>query len=429
MKALVIGGGIGGLATALSLHAVGIACEVFEQSRGIRELGVGINVLPHAVKELTALGLLGALDRVAVRTAESVYTNRFGQEIWREPRGLEAGYDYPQFSIHRGRLQGVLYEATRARIGADHVHTAHQLHGVAQDAHGVTATFTRRDGVGGTVTARGDVLIAADGMHSAVRRLLYPDEGPPTWNGVMIWRGAVAYPPFLTGRSMLIAGGMQAKLVLYPIASQTSAPGTNLLNWAVTAKLSDGSEPPPRREDWNRASQLDEILPHVEGVFHLPTLDPVDVIQATAACYEYPMCDRDPLPRWSYGRVTLLGDAAHPMYPVGGNGASQAILDARCVARLLAETQDVVTALEAYEAARLPATARIIQDNRAGGPERVIDVVEARAPGGFVHLEEIASHAELEAIVKGYSKMAGFDQTQVNRRSAGPEVALEPSGV
>jgi 5-methylphenazine-1-carboxylate 1-monooxygenase len=415
MKVLVIGGGIGGLATALSLHAVGIECEVFEQARGIHELGVGINMLPHAVKELAALGLLDALDRVAIRTAELIYTNRFGQELWREPRGLEAGYDYPQFSIHRGKLQGVLYEATRARIGADHIRTAHQLHAVAQDAHGVTATFTRRDGSKETMTVRGDVLIAADGIHSTVRRLFYPDEGPPTWNGIMIWRGAVAYRPFLTGRSLLIAGGMQAKLVLYPIAPQTSTPGTNLLNWAVTAKLGDGSAPPPRREDWNRLSRLDEILPHVEGVFHLHTIDPVDVIRATAACYEYPMCDRDPLPHWSFGRVTLLGDAAHPMYPVGGNGASQAILDARCVAPLLAETQDVVMALKTYEAARLSVTAKIVQDNRAGGPERVIDVVEARAPDGFAHLEEVASHAELEAIVKGYSTMAGFDQTQVNR--------------
>ena len=418
MKVLVIGGGIGGFATALSLHAVGIECEVFEQSRGIRELGVGMNTLPHAIKELAELGLLDALDHVALRTYELIYTNRFGQQLWRELRGLDAGYAYPQLSIHRGKLQGVLYEATRARIGADNIHTAHQLHAVAQDAHGVTATFTRRDGSEETVTARGDVLIAADGMHSTVRRLFYPDEGPPTWNGIMIWRGAVEYPSFLTGRSMLIAGGMQAKLVLYPISNRTSTPGTNLLNWAVTAKLGDGSEPPPRREDWNRLGRLDELLPHVEGIFHLDTVDPVEIIRATEAVYEYPMCDRDPLLQWSFGRVTLLGDAAHPMYPVGSNGASQAILDARYVAPLLAETKDVVTALKAYEAVRLSATATIVQDNRSGGPERVIDVVEERAPDGFAHLDEVASYAELEAIVKGYSKMAGFDHTQVNRSEA-----------
>jgi 2-polyprenyl-6-methoxyphenol hydroxylase-like FAD-dependent oxidoreductase len=189
----------------------------------------------------------------------------------------------------------------------------------------------------------------------------------------------------------------------------------------VTAKLGDGSAPPPRREDWNRLGRLDELLPHVEGVFQLSTIDPVEIIRTTEAIYEYPMCDRDPLPHWSFGRVTLLGDAAHPMYPVGSNGASQAILDARCVALLLAETMDIVTALQAYEAARLPATAQIVQDNRAGGPERVIDVVEERAPHGFANLDEVASHAELEAIVKGYAKMAGFNQAQVNGETGAHE--------
>jgi 2-polyprenyl-6-methoxyphenol hydroxylase-like FAD-dependent oxidoreductase len=422
MKVFIIGGGIGGFATALSLHAVGIECEVFEQSRDIRELGVGINLLPHATRELAELGLLETLDRVSIRTSELIYTNRFGQEIWHELRGLDAGYDYPQYSIHRGKLQGVLYEAAQARIGEEHIHTAHQLIDFAQNGSGVTVTFLRRDGSGERVTTGGDVLIAADGIHSTVRRTFYPHEGAPAWNGTMMWRGAVEYPPFLIGRSMVIAGAgavhaMNAtRLVLYPISDQTSAPGTNLLNWVVTAKLNNGSEPPPRREDWSRLGQLDELLPHVEGIYQLPILDPVEVIRSTEDCYEYPMCDRDPLPRWSFGRVTLLGDAAHPMYPAGSNGASQAILDARCVASLLAETKDVVAALKAYETERLWVTARIVQDNRVGGPERVIDLVEERAPDGFAHLDEVASHAELEAIVTGYSKMAGFDQTQVKRR-------------
>ncbi|MGB0385536.1 MAG: flavin-dependent oxidoreductase [Ardenticatenaceae bacterium] len=415
MKVLVIGGGIGGFATALSLHAVGIECEVFEQSREIRELGVGINTLPHAIKELAELGLLEALDRVAIRTHELIYANRFGQEIWRELRGLDGGYDYPQFSIHRGKLQGVLYEATRARIGSENIHRGHQLQAFTQDEHGVTATLKRRDGSDETVTAHGDVLIAADGIHSTVRRVFYPDEGPPTWNGIMLWRGAVEYPPFLTGRSMIITGGMKAKMVFYPISNQSSQPGTNLLNWAVGAKLGDGSEPPPRREDWSRQGALEELLPYVEGVFQLSAVDPVDVIRATEKFYEYPMCDREPIRRWTFGRVTLLGDAAHPMYPVGSNGASQAILDARCLASKLAETTDITTALEAYEAVRRPATTKIVYDNRSGGPERVIDVVQERAPNGFTNLADIATHAELTAIVKGYSQMAGFDQTQVNR--------------
>jgi 2-polyprenyl-6-methoxyphenol hydroxylase-like FAD-dependent oxidoreductase len=271
MKALIIGGGIGGFAMALSLHAAGIECEVFEQSRDIRELDVGINLLPHATKELAELGLLQALERVAIRTYELIYTNRFGQEVWHELHGLDAGYDYPQYSIHRGKLQRVLYEAAQARIGEDHIHTAHQLRDIAQDVDGVTATFLRRDGSGERVTTCGDVLIAADGIHSTVRRTFYPHEGAPAWNGTMMWRGALEYPPFLTGRSMVIAGAgvvhaMKAiRLVLYPISRQTSTPGTNLLNWVVTAKLSDGSEPPPRREDWSRLGQIDELLPHVEG--------------------------------------------------------------------------------------------------------------------------------------------------------------------
>jgi 2-polyprenyl-6-methoxyphenol hydroxylase-like FAD-dependent oxidoreductase len=414
MKVLIVGGGIGGLATALSLDAVGIACEVFEKSPDIRELGVGINILPHAVKQLAELGLLDALDRVGIRTHELIYANRLGQEIWREPRGVEAGYDYPQLSIHRGKLQALLYRAARLRIGADNIHTGHQLRDFAQDGDGVSATFATRDGAAGAVTVRGDVLIAADGIHSTVRRIFYQDEGPPAWNGMMMWRGTVPHEPFLTGASMIIAGGMGAKLVLFPISNNAATPDANLLNWVVVARLGDGSTPPPRREDWGRLGRPADVMPYVERTFRLSVLDPVEVVRATPELYEYPMCDRDPLPRWSFGRVTLLGDAAHPMYPVGSNGASQAIIDARCVASLLAEADDVATALNTYEAVRLPATANIVQSNRSGGSERVIDVIEERAPGGFSNLEDVVRPSELEAILQGYASMAGFNQAQVN---------------
>ena len=217
MKAIIVGGGIGGLTTALMLHARGLDCEVFEQSDAIRELGVGINTLPHAIKELAELGLLERLDQVAIRTFELFYTNRFGQEIWREPRGTDAGYDVPQFSIHRGRLQGVIYQAVRARLGESRIHTGHRLGAFTQDDGGVTAYFFDRAGAH-RATARGDVLIGADGIHSKVRETLYPNEGPARWNGAMLWRGAIDWPVFLTGRSMIIAGGMAAKLVVYPIA-------------------------------------------------------------------------------------------------------------------------------------------------------------------------------------------------------------------
>lgn len=415
MKVLVIGGGIGGLTTALNLHAQGIECEVFEQSPTIRELGVGINLLPHAIKALTELGLFEALDEVAIHTRELIYTNRFGQEIWRELRGKDAGYDHPQISIHRGKLQAVLHKALEERIGQGNIHTDNRLMSFVQDGDCVNATFLRRNTPDKTVRVSGDALIAADGIHSTVRRTFYPDEGDPKWNGFMLWRGAVECAPFLSGRSMLVAGGMQAKVVLYPVTQQKGTPATNLVYWGVLVKLGDGSAPPARREDWKRLGQLDELLPYVEGVFQLPDIDPVEIIRSTPEFYEYPMCDRDPLPKWSFSRVTLLGDAAHPMYPVGSNGASQAILDASCLAQMLAGSIDVVTALATYESIRLPATSQIVLNNRVGGPERVIDMVEERAPDGFTHLDDVASQKELEAIVKGYSKMAGFDQTQVNR--------------
>src|SRR5207248_7397456 len=405
MKAIIAGGGIGGLTTALMLHARGVQCEVFEQSDQIRELGVGINTLPHAIKELAALGLLQRLDAVAIRTYELFYTNRFGQEIWREPRGLDAGYDVPQFSIHRGRLQGVIHDAMRERLGDHRVHTGHRLGAFRQDEAGVTAYFFGRTGAH-RATAHGDILIGADGIHSAVRETLYPDEGPARWNGAMLWRGAVDWPRFLTGRSMIVAGGMAAKLVVYPIA-EGARDDLRLTNWAVVAKIGDGSTPPPRKEDWSRPGRMEELAPHICR-FEISHVDAQALIKATPEFWEYPMCDRDPLPRWSFGRVTLLGDAAHPMYPVGSNGASQAITDARCLADTLARSEHPRQALRAYEQKRLPMTAEIVRSNRRGGPEGVIDAVEQLAPDGFDNVENVLSYSQREAIVRGYASKAGF---------------------
>jgi len=411
MHVIIVGAGVGGLTLALMLHERGIDCDVFEAAVTMRELGVGINVLPHAIAELAALGLLPRLDAVAIRTRELIYANRFGQEIWREPRGVDAGYAVPQFSIHRGRLQGVLREAVLARLGRKRLHPGHVFVTCTQNEGGVSARFRLRRRRG-AVRASGDVLIGCDGIHSAVQRQLFPGGTGLKWNGVMMWRGATIASRFLDGRTMIIGGGFNNKLVLYPIA-----PGKGrkqLINWVVTHRMSDGSDRPPRREDWNRHGTLAELLPHVAR-FSTPHVDLDKLVRGAPAFYEYPMADRDPLPRWTHGRVTLLGDAAHPMYPVGSNGASQAILDCKCLAEALHAAEHPRQGLATYEAERLRLTAEIVHNNRRGGPEGVIDEVERRAPEGFREIDAVLSHAEREAIVKGYAQLAGFAQEQVNR--------------
>ena len=399
MHVLIAGGGVGGLALALMLHQRGIGCTVLEAAPEVKPLGVGINTLPHAIRELAALDLLPALDGVGIRTRELRYLNRFGQEIWKEPRGIWAGHEVPQFSIHRGHLHQVLWQAAAARLPTGALLRHARLQGFTQDEAGVTVHLA--DGR----SLSGDVLIGADGIHSIIRTALHPDDGGIRWNGIQMWRGAVEWPAFEGGDTMIVAGDMKEKLVLYPIAPGASAT-TRLTNWVVCAQIGDASKPPPRREDWSRAGQLDEVLAHVAR-FRIPFLDVAALVRATSEFWEYPMCDRDPLPFWTQGRVTLLGDAAHPMYPVGSNGASQAVLDARCLADLLA-SQAPEAALAAYAADRLPKTAEIVRANRKGGPERVVDEVSARAPDGFARLEDVISREELAAIAGGYAQMAGF---------------------
>lgn len=402
---LLAGGGIGGLAAALALHQAGIPCAVYEQAATVRELGVGINTLPHAIRALANLGLLPALDAVGIRTRELILANRFGQPVWTELRGTHAGHDAPQFSIHRGKLLTVLHEAAIAR--GIQIHPGHRLQTFEQDANTVTARFENG------ATARGTALIGADGIHSAIRAA-FINEGPPRWTGIMLWRGALEWPVFADGQTMLIAGGMRAKFVLYPIHANPAQPGARLTNWVVQARIADGNTPPPNREDWSRPGRLQDLLPFVQDNFQLDRLgliDPLSLIEASEAFYEYPMVDRDPLPQWTHGRVTLLGDAAHPMYPVGSNGASQAILDGVALARCL--KAGIPKGLAAYEAERRPATTEIVLLNRAGGPERVIDVIEERAPHGFNNIESIAPHAERKAIVQNYAQTAGFAANQI----------------
>jgi 5-methylphenazine-1-carboxylate 1-monooxygenase len=413
MRVLIAGAGVGGLTLALMLHKRGIESVIFEQASEIREVGVGINILPHAIKELAALDLLPKLDAVGIRTQELHYISRLGQKVWSELRGTDAGFDYPQFSIHRGRLQKVIHDALVAKLGPGAVRTGLKLQGFIQDEGGVVAHFTDAKCGLSTETVRCDVLVGADGIHSVVRRHFHPKQGAPRWQGLMLWRGATECQKFLTGRSMYIAGGMSAKIALYPIAPGAK-PDTRLTNWAIVSRIADGEITPPPVDSWSRVGRMDEVIPYAKR-FNVPGVDVEALVRATPVCWEYPMCDRDPLPHWSFGRVTLMGDAAHPMYPVGSNGAAQAILDARSLADWLRKADHPMQALHEYELDRLPKTAEIVRLNRNGGPERVIDEVEKRAPAGFEFVDRVLSHVEREAIVKGYAGKAGFTQAQVNK--------------
>ncbi len=411
MNALIAGGGIGGLTAALCLHAVGIRARVFESVETIRPLGVGINLLPHAVRVLDRLGLLPRLADAAIATAELIYFNKFGQLIWREPRGLAAGYAWPQLSVHRGRLQAILLDEARRRLGADAVRTGCHLAEWEDRGHEVFARFVNRKTGAPAAAEAGDLLVGADGIHSAARARLFPDEGGPRYAGKMLWRATTEAAPFLTGRSMIMAGHAAQKFVAYPICPEAAARGRSLVNWI--AELAVGPAAPDRR-DWNRRGNKADFA----GAFASWRFDWLDVpalIDGAEEVFEYPMVDRDPLGRWSFGRVTLLGDAAHPMYPVGSNGASQALLDAEALAAALAATPDVPEALRRYEAERLPPTAAVVRSNRAMGPEVVMQMVEERAPDGFRNLGDVIARRELEEVAARYKAIAGFDRDSLDR--------------
>ncbi len=413
MTVLIIGGGIAGLTTALSLHQIGVACRVYESVETIEPLGVGINTLPHAVRELSELGLGVHLAATGIATAELAYFTRRGQQIWSEPRGVAAGYRWPQYSIHRGALHMILLDAVRARLGAHAVVTGHHLAAWEQSEGAVRARFIDRRTSAPRGEAEGSLLIGADGIHSALRASLYPDEGPPVWNGAILWRGVTHGAPFLTGRSMIMAGHEFQKFVCYPISRESHDKGAAVINWIAERKFKPGDA--WRREDWNRAGNLEDFLPWFED-WNFGWLDVPGIIQSAAACYEYPMVDRNPLDRWSFGRATLLGDAAHAMYPIGSNGASQGILDARVLARDIKAHGTTPAALAAYEAERRPATTRIVLANRGNGPEQVMQLVEQRAPTGFTNIEDVLSATELEGTAAAYKHLAGFDKDTLNTR-------------
>jgi 2-polyprenyl-6-methoxyphenol hydroxylase-like FAD-dependent oxidoreductase len=409
----IIGAGIGGLTTALALHKAGISCKIYESVHELRELGVGINLLPHAVRELDALGLLGKLGEIAVETAELCYFNKFGQLIWHEPRGLEAGYNWPQLSIHRGQLQGLLHRTVAERLGENVVSLGHHLQNYETAADGTLRLhFIDRKSGDSLPVRSADCVIAADGIHSRLRAIHYPNEGMPVWNGAILWRGVTESDPFLTGRSMFMAGHQDQKFVCYPISAEHYRKGRSYTNWI--AELRYDSRELTSREDWNRPGRLDDFLPRFES-WRFDWLDIPRLIRDASAIYEFPMVDRDPVDAWVFGRVALLGDAAHPMYPIGSNGASQGILDAACIARTLQECASPEAAFAAYAAERQPRTSAIVLANRNNGPEQVMQMAEERAPEGFKDISDIISHAELAEIALRYKQIAGFDKKSLNQ--------------
>lgn len=400
---VIVGAGIGGLTLALELHAVGVRCVLLEAAGELTELGVGINLLPHATRSLSRLGLQDELASVAVTTKESVFYTRHGQFIYREPAGLAAGYAWPQFSIHRGDLQRVLSDAVRDRLGDDVIRLGHRVTGFTQDDAGATVTVERADGTRSHVA--GDVVVGADGVHSVLRGQLHPDGGKPNYTGYMMWRGTTVHPPFLSGASMLRAGWLATgKLVAYPIRENVDGNGNQLVNWLAEV---EGPQRPQR--DWTRRGHLEDFIGHYQD-WHFDWLDVPALFREAQEVLEYPMIDSDPLPWWTQGRVTLLGDAAHPMVPRGSNGSAQAILDAKALATLLADAgNSPEAALRAYDGQRREATAQVVLTNRRNPPDALLrEIYERTGDRPFDRLSDVITADEITAMMSAYRRVAGL---------------------
>jgi 2-polyprenyl-6-methoxyphenol hydroxylase-like FAD-dependent oxidoreductase len=410
MKVLVVGGGIGGLAMALSLHQAGIAARVYEAVPNLSPLGVGINLQPTAVRELTELGLGEELARTGIATHELRLCNKLGQLIWREKRGLAAGYRWPQYSIHRGQLQLLLLRAVRERIGDDNFRSGLRLAALEQHNDRISARFSSSKSEM-DVLDDAEILVGADGIHSAVRRHLYPAEGEPRFAQQILWRAAIDTEPFLDGRTMIIAGHFDQRIVVYPIA-RAARDDQLLTNWICQITAPEGAPP---RGDWNRRVSKDKVIAAF-GTWRFSWLDIPALIERSSEIYEFPLVDRDPVGTWTTGRTTLIGDAAHPMQPTGSQAGSQAIIDARMLTHALLAASDPIEALQRYDAERRPIMNDITLRSRRFGPESALQLVEERAPSGFGRVEDVISQEELDAISKSFSAAAGLDPEAVNGR-------------
>ncbi|MGA5002412.1 FAD-dependent monooxygenase [Streptomyces arboris] len=409
MNIVIAGGGIGGLTTALCLHSAGFtAVRVAEAAPEFRPMGAGVNLLPNAVRELHSLGLYDSVAAVSVPIERLGYLTGRGEDIWTESRGLPAGYDWPQLAVHRGALQTILVQAVRDRLGADAVTADARLCSFGEgEGPELRIGLSHREGAQPT-ELRADVLIGCDGVHSAVRGLLYPQEGPPPSSGAVVWRGVSRCRPFLGGRSMVVMGDGCWKAVVYPLAGRPGDDGTVPVNWAVSR------EPAASGEARSADSPAGPVLGPVPD-WRCGDLALAEVLAGQERVRQFPMIDRDPLPRWSFGRVTLLGDAAHAMAPMGSNATTQCIVDARTLAHALAADPDPVRALAAYDRRRRPAMNRLQVLNRAKGPEVVIDMAHGRAAGG--RARQAVPPGDLAQVTAAYARAAGSDRASVNRPS------------
>ena len=417
MDIAIVGGGIVGLGLALNLQQCGLTCRVYEAVPEVKELGVGITLLPHAMRELARLGLQETLEPLGIENQESCFFNRFGQLIYREPRGRFAGYDVPELGMHRGRLHRVLYEAALGRLGRDRIVTDRRCVGLEQDGSRVTLQFRQTSTGASCPAVRADIAIGCDGVNSTVRAQFYPKD-ELVFTGINTWRGVTRRPPILTGRSYMRVGSIRTgKIVIYPIIDDVDGSGNQLINW--TTEIETGGE---QQNDWNKPGCLDDFIQIYNG-WRFDWLDVAELIRRADVIFEYPMVDKDPIERWSFGRVTLAGDAAHPMYPRGSNGSAQGLIDARVLATCLSDAADPIAALRAYEAARAKAAAQVVLTNRTAPPDFInIKVEELTGDRPFENLDDYITQEELRALSHRYKQVAGYSIDQLQSRG-GPSAS------
>ncbi|MGP0092927.1 MAG: flavin-dependent oxidoreductase [Xanthobacteraceae bacterium] len=408
MDIAIVGGGICGLSLALNLQRRGLECRVYERAAEIKELGVGITLLPHAMREFAALGVADELLGAGIENLESCFFNRFGQLIYKEARGKFAGYAYPEVGIHRGRLHLILYNAARARLGADRIKTDHECVRVEQDEAGATLSFKQASSGRALKPIRAPIVVACDGINSVIRKQFYPDDRI-AFAGINTWRGITRRKPILTGRTYMRVGSiLTGKLVVYPIIDNVDGAGNQLINWMAEIKQDTFEQ-----NDWNKPGNLADFF-KIYANWRFDWLDVADLIGSADQILEYPMVDKDPIDQWTFGRVTFAGDAAHPMYPRGSNGAAQAAIDARTLADCLIAAADPVQALRAYEAARCQAAARVVRTNREHPPDFInIKVEELVGDRPFDRLDRYITQDELRALSENYKRIAGFSLADV----------------